>query len=110
MIDIKRPMGPKAADVYAKSDRCPPRTKAADVKHFYFEFLGESGRCTLTLVPYPNSKVNTSAAFHVNVFTDQKWPMFDFYPDIMSQNRSNFEHRPFSISIYDSLFMSKNHV
>ena len=60
---------PNAADVFTKSDRCPPRTKVADVKHFYFEFLGESGRCTLTLVPYPNSKVNTSAAFRVNVFT-----------------------------------------
>ena len=36
MIDLKRPMCPKAADVFAKSGRCPLRTKAADVVIFLF--------------------------------------------------------------------------
>ena len=39
MIDLKRPMCPKAADVFAKSGRCPLRTKAADVEIFYFEIF-----------------------------------------------------------------------
>ena len=34
MIDLKRPMYPKAADVIAKSGRCPLRTKAVDVGKF----------------------------------------------------------------------------
>ena len=39
MIDIKRPMCPKAADVFAKSGRCPLRTKATDVENIYFEIF-----------------------------------------------------------------------
>ena len=39
MIDLKRPMCPKAADFFAKSGRCPLRTKAADVEIFYFEIF-----------------------------------------------------------------------
>ena len=31
---------PKADDVFAKSGRCPPRTKAADVENIYFEIFG----------------------------------------------------------------------
>ena len=33
-------MCPKAADVFAKSGRCPLRTKAADVENIYFEIFG----------------------------------------------------------------------
>ena len=61
MIDRKRPMCLKAADVFAKSGRCPLRTKAADVENIYFEIFRakaaddigpmypkyESGRCLI---------------------------------------------------------------
>ena len=42
-------MCPKAADVFAKSARCPLWAKAADVERFIMIFLGESGRCTLRM-------------------------------------------------------------
>ena len=78
MIDIKRPMCPKAADVFAKSDQCTISMQAADVWFFKIEIpgrtqpmypKGESGQCV------PSVKV-TDVWFSKIEILGRKQPMY----------------------------------